>query len=147
VTPGLGKWMVTIAAWLFALSTMISWSYYGEQGVYFLCGNLSEKATSSIVFFYKLIYAALILLTTALAMPVFDLENGKGAIIGTDHELDNWTTLGLGVMLVANIPIMLIFGAKAMKTYHTYFRRMKAGGDDPHDAPPISDVMEGRDVE
>jgi alanine or glycine:cation symporter, AGCS family len=33
VTPGLGKYLVPIAAWLFALSTMISWSYYGEQGV------------------------------------------------------------------------------------------------------------------
>ncbi|MCA9298528.1 MAG: sodium:alanine symporter family protein, partial [Phycisphaerales bacterium] len=30
--PGLGKWLVVFAAWLFAVSTMISWSYYGEQG-------------------------------------------------------------------------------------------------------------------
>ena len=29
VTPGLGKWLVTLAVWLFAISTMISWSYYG----------------------------------------------------------------------------------------------------------------------
>ena len=33
VTPGLGKWLVTLASWLFAISTMISWSYYGEQGM------------------------------------------------------------------------------------------------------------------
>jgi Na+/alanine symporter len=44
VTPGLGKWLVPIAAWLFALSTMISWSYYGEQGVYYFFGNHGEKA-------------------------------------------------------------------------------------------------------
>lgn len=31
VFEGLGKWLVTIAAWLFAISTMISWSYYGEK--------------------------------------------------------------------------------------------------------------------
>ena len=44
-----------------------------------------------------------------------------------------WTTLGLGVMLVANIPIMLIFGATAMKAYREYFKRMDAGEDPPHE--------------
>ena len=38
----------------------------------------------------------------------------------TDAELDMWTTLGLGAMLVANIPIMWIYGPKAMQAYHTY---------------------------
>jgi AGCS family alanine or glycine:cation symporter len=41
VTPGLGKWLVTLAAWLFAISTMISWSYYGEQGMVYLAGQKS----------------------------------------------------------------------------------------------------------
>ena len=31
-------------------------------------------------------------------------------------------------MLVANIPIMLIFGRQAMKAYHGYFKKMKEGG-------------------
>jgi AGCS family alanine or glycine:cation symporter len=57
-----------------------------------------------------------------------------------------WTTLGLGVMLVVNIPIMLLFGYKAMNAYHDYFRRMKSG-DDAHAAPPITDVVEGKDVQ
>src|SRR5690606_3945852 len=39
VTPGLGKWLVMIASWLFAVSTMISWSYYGEQGVIYIAGQ------------------------------------------------------------------------------------------------------------
>ncbi|MEL7450528.1 MAG: amino acid carrier protein, partial [Pseudomonadota bacterium] len=30
--PGLGKWLITIASWLFAISTIITWGYYGEQG-------------------------------------------------------------------------------------------------------------------
>ncbi len=147
VTPGLGKWMVSFAAWLFAISTMISWSYYGEQGVYFLCGALNKKTTGTIVFLYKVVYAILIFLTTALAMPIFGSGPEKTAIIGTDHELDNWTTLGLGVMLVANIPIMLIFGPQAMRTFHAYFKRMKSGKDGPHEAPPLTDVIEGKDVE
>lgn len=143
--PGLGKWLVSIAAWLFAISTMISWSYYGEQGIYYFVGNMGDKFAKNASLIYKIIYALLILLTTILAMPLFGPE--KKAFIATDHELDMWTTLGLGVMLVANIPIMWIFAAKSMSAYHDYFRRMKAGEDTPHDAPPISDVIEGKDIE
>lgn len=148
VTPGMGKWLVTIAAWLFAISTMISWSYYGEQGVYFMFGRLRKETIGTIVLIYKLIYCALIMLTCVAAMPLIVNESGtKVPIIGTDAELDMWTTLGLGVMLVANIPIMLLFGSQAMKAYHDYFRRMDAGQDPPHAAPPISDVVSGEDVE
>jgi AGCS family alanine or glycine:cation symporter len=142
--PGLGKWLVSIAAWLFALSTMISWSYYGEQGIYYFFGNKGEEGARPAVFIYKIVYSLLILLTTILAMPLFGPD--KKPIIATDVELDMWTTLGLGVMLVANIPIMWIFGAKAMGAYHEYFKRMKAGGDPPHKAPHFTEVVEGKDV-
>ncbi|PCI11481.1 hypothetical protein COB72_00750 [bacterium] len=143
--PGLGKWLVSIAAWLFALSTMISWSYYGEQGIYYFVGNMGDKFAKNAAFIYKIIYALLILFTTMLAMPMFGPD--KKAFIATDHELDMWTTLGLGVMLVANIPIMWIFAAKSMKAYHEYFSRMGGSHDTPHDAPSIADVVEGKDVE
>lgn len=33
-----GRWIVTATVTLFAFSTMISWSYYGEQGVTFIVG-------------------------------------------------------------------------------------------------------------
>ncbi|MCC5822740.1 MAG: amino acid carrier protein [Phycisphaerales bacterium] len=147
VIPGLGMILVTVAAWLFAVSTMISWSYYGEQAVQFLFGNLRQKTLDKVVFFYKLFYCACILLTTVLAMPLFTASDGsKRAVLSTDAELDMWTTLGLGVMLVVNIPIMLLFGHKAMRAYHDYFRRMESGGDDAHEIPPITDVVEGKDV-
>jgi AGCS family alanine or glycine:cation symporter len=146
--PGLGKILVTIAAWLFALSTMISWSYYGEQAVRFLFGNLSKSAQGMIVFGYKIFYCLCILLTTVLAMPLFSNAQGdKRPILATDVEIDMWTTLGLGVMLVVNIPIMLLFGYKAMNAYHDYFRRMKAGGDDAHTPASLIDVAEGKDVQ
>ncbi|MDQ7013550.1 MAG: amino acid carrier protein [Planctomycetota bacterium] len=147
--PGLGKWLITVAVWLFAISTMISWSYYAEQGVYYLCGPFSEKFKKSVVFVYKLIYCALILLTCVAAAPLMtDAVTGrKVALIGTDEQLDSWTTLGLGVMLVANIPIMLIFGAKSMKAYHTYVGKLKRGELHPHAAPSVTDVIEGKDVE
>ncbi|MCC5785279.1 MAG: sodium:alanine symporter family protein [Phycisphaerales bacterium] len=147
VQPGLGKWLVTIAAWLFAVSTMISWSYYGEQGVYYFCLKLNKATTNAVVLVYKFIYCALIFLTTVAAMNIFTASDGsKQPLIGTDEQLDMWTTLGLGVMLVVNIPIMLIFGAQAMKSYHEYIGRLKRGELDPHPAPPITDVAEGKDV-
>ena len=125
--PGLGKYLVTLAAWLFALSTMISWSYYGEQGVVFLFGDRA-------VMVYKLIYCIMIIVAAA-------------GFIQTDAELDALTAIGTGVMLWANIPIMLIFGGVAMTAYHVYGRKLKAGEFHPHAAPPLDDVMSGHDVE
>jgi alanine or glycine:cation symporter, AGCS family len=127
VTPGMGKYLVVIAAWLFAISTMISWSYYGEQGVVFLFGDKS-------VIPYKIIYCLMILVASA-------------GFIQTDAELDNITALGTGVMLWANIPIMLIFGSVAMKAYHNYSGRLKRGELDSHAPASIPDVVEGKDVE
>ena len=127
IKPGLGTWLVLIASWLFAISTMISWSYYGEQGMVFLLGEKS-------VLPYKLMYCILIIIST---LP----------FIETDEQLDNLTALGTGLMLWANIPIMLIFGTVAMKAYHEYGRKLKAGEFHPHEAPPITEVMEGKDVE
>ncbi len=125
--PGLGTWLILFASWLFALSTIISWNYYGEQGVVYLFG---EK----LILPYRLIYCVLIIVAT-------------GPFIQTDADLDNLTALGTGVMLWANIPIMLIFGGVAMGAYHKYGKKLKAGEFHPHAAPKVTDVVEGRDVE
>jgi AGCS family alanine or glycine:cation symporter len=105
--PGIGTWLILVAAWLFAISTMISWSYYGEQGVVYLFGN-------SVVPLYKIVYCLLIVVAT---LP----------LVKTAKEIGNLSDLGTGLMLWANIPIMLLFGFVAMKAYHSYFRRLKAG--------------------
>lgn len=128
VMPGLGMWLVTIACWLFAISTMISWGYYGEQGIIYLLGKEA-------VLFYKVTYCMLIIIATL-------------GFIRTDAQLDEWTALGTGVMLFANIPIMLIFGVQAMRAYHDYVHRLKTGQmEPPHAAPKLTDVIEGRDVQ
>ncbi|MCB1055074.1 MAG: sodium:alanine symporter family protein [Acidobacteria bacterium] len=109
--PGLGFLLVPAVAWLFALSTMISWSYYGEQGIIYLFG-------SRWVMPYRWVYCLLIL---AASSP----------LIRTEAELDVVSTLGTGVMLAVNIPIMLVFGAQAMRAYHAYMRRLDAGELEP----------------
>jgi AGCS family alanine or glycine:cation symporter len=125
--PGLGKWLVTIAVWLFALSTLISWSYYGEQGVIFLAG---ERA----VLPYKIIYCTLTVVATL-------------GFLETDAQLDNLTGTGTGVMLFVNVPIMWLFGRQAMIAYKDYFDRYKAGRMGPgHEPPSLDDLISGRDV-
>ena len=124
VRPGLGKWLVTIASWLFAVSTMISWSYYGEQGVVYLAG---ERA----VLGYKLIFCLLIVVATL-------------GLIETERDLDNLTGVGTGVMLFVNIPIIWLFGSQAMRVYREYVGRLKSGRMGPdHPAPSIEELLRG----
>jgi AGCS family alanine or glycine:cation symporter len=120
--PGLGTWLILLASWLFAISTMISWSYYGEQGMVFMLGNWS-------VIPYKIVYCGMIIIST---LP----------FIETDEDLDGLTALGTGVMLWANIPIMLIFGFIAMKAYHSYIHRLKSGEFKSHKARSLNDMID-----
>jgi AGCS family alanine or glycine:cation symporter len=126
VLAGLGLWIVPATAFLFAYSTMISWSYYGEQGIVFLAGPRAVMP-------YRLVYCALILFSCS-------------GLVKTENELDIVSTLGTGVMLWVNIPIMLIFGPMAMKAYHEYMGRLKRGEFKGHGYPKITDVVEGKDV-
>jgi len=127
VHRGLGKWLITVASWLFGISTIIAWAYYGEQGIAYLAGERG-------ILPYKIVYCSLIILATL-------------GHIQTDADLDNVTGVGLGVMIWANIPITLIFGYQAMRAYKEYIGRLKGGGMRPdHPAPDLDDLLSGRDV-
>jgi len=121
VTPGLGKWVVTVATWLFAISTMISWCYYGEQGVVFIGG---EKP----VVVYKIVYCILIVIATL-------------GFVKTDADLDNVIGIGTGIIMFANIPIIWMFGYQAMRSYKDYIKRLKAGNMGPDSKPPSLDEL------
>ncbi len=127
VTPGLGKWLVSIAAWLFAISTIISWAYYGEQAFVFLTRDRAVLA-------YKLVYCALIVIATL-------------GFIKTDVDLDLVTGVGTGVMMFSNLPILWFFGYQAMRAYREYVGRLKSGRMGPdHPPPSLDDLLSGRDV-
>jgi AGCS family alanine or glycine:cation symporter len=124
--PGLGKILVTMAAWLFAISTMISWSYYGEQGMIYMLGQRS-------VILYKLAFLALAIV---------------GAVAITDTgDMEALMDLGTGAMLWSNIPIVVVLGFLAVRSMNAYGRDLKAGRFPRHGAPPIEDVVSGEDVE
>ncbi|MCK6483574.1 MAG: sodium:alanine symporter family protein [Phycisphaerae bacterium] len=125
--PGLGKWLVTVAAWLFAYSTMISWAYYGEQGIIYIFRR-------RFIMTYKVIYCGLAVFVT---LPGF---------ITTTGQLENLADLGTGVMLFANLPIILFMGHQAMRAFRDYFSRLDSGRMESHAAPALTDVVEGRDV-
>jgi len=128
VAPGLGKWLITIASWLFAISTIIAWGYYGEQGAIYVFG---DKAAIP----YRLAYCSLTFIATL-------------GHIKTSADLDNMTGIGLGVIIYANLPICWIFGYQAMRAYKDYVGRLKAGKMGPdHPPPSIDDLISGRDIE
>jgi len=103
-SPGLGKWMVTLAVWLFAISTMISWSYYGEQAMVYLFGENSVTP-------YRIVYCILAVVACT-------------GFITSTAELGNFSDLGAGMMLVVNIPITLLLGHQAMRAYKGYVARL-----------------------
>ncbi len=104
--PGLGKWLVTFASWLFAISTMITWAYYGEQGIIYIFGNRS-------VLTYKLFFL----------IAVF---YGATGISGTGHIL-SIIDISTGAMLWANLPIVLALGHLAVRSLNEYLHRLKNG--------------------
>lgn len=110
--PGLGKWLVTLACWLFAFSTLISWSYYGEQAVVYLFGE-------RLIVPYKIAFC---LATAAIT---------KRGLISDTNGLANLSDLGTGCMLFANLPIVLLLAARAMRAMRDYFRRLDAGELEP----------------
>ncbi|MBT8422884.1 MAG: alanine:cation symporter family protein, partial [Gammaproteobacteria bacterium] len=128
VVPGLGQWLLTLAVWLFAISTMISYSYYGEQAMVFLAGDASVMP-------YKVVYCLLAVVATM-------------GFLQTDAQLDNLSGFGTGVMLFVNVPVIWLFGAQAMRAYKDYIQRLDAGKVGPeHENPPLEDVISGADVE
>jgi AGCS family alanine or glycine:cation symporter len=107
VHPGLGRWLITIAVWVFGLSCIISYGYYGEQGVIYLFGE-------HVVLPYRVLWCV------AAAVACF-------GFITTSGELDAISTVGMGFMYAINLPLLLLLGSKAMRAYHDYFQRLDNG--------------------
>jgi len=101
--PGLGRWLITIAVWVFSLSTLISYGYYAEQAVIFLGGA-------------KHILALRLLWCAAAALAC-------AGWLKTSEQLDAISTVGMGFMYAINLPMMLLLGHRAMWAWHDYFRR------------------------
>ncbi|MCH7227416.1 alanine/glycine:cation symporter family protein [Haloferula sp. A504] len=56
-------YVLTVAVFLFAFSTMISWSYYGEQAIYYLVGGNQHVITA-----YKLVFCGCVVVGAAASL-------------------------------------------------------------------------------
>jgi AGCS family alanine or glycine:cation symporter len=101
---GFGTWTVTLAVFLFALSTTISWSYYGDRCAEYLFGLRAVKI-------YRWLYVGFVFLGAVLALEVV------------------WAygDLALGLMAAPNLIAVFILGPrvkrwtdKYMAEKHTY---------------------------
>lgn len=97
-------YMLTIAVFVFAYSTMISWSYYGERASEFLFGHKGIKV-------YRVVFLFFVFIS-----PMISLEN----VIG-------FTDLLILSMAYPNILGMLFLSGKVAAKAKDYQQRLKNG--------------------
>ncbi|MCH7704424.1 MAG: alanine:cation symporter family protein, partial [Planctomycetes bacterium] len=102
---GFGKWIVTLGVCLFAFSTMISWSYYGETGAEYLFGPRA-------ILPYKFVFVVFVFLGMVLDS------------FTTVYEFSDGTT---GLMVLCNLPVLLMLSPAVIRAAKDYFGRLDKG--------------------
>lgn len=101
-------YLLLVAICIFAYSTVISWSYYGERAVEYLFGSsLGENAIKM----YKVTYVLIIIL---------------GPVLSVGHVVD-FADLMLLSMAFPNILGMIYLHKKVLSKIHDYMERFRAG--------------------
>ncbi len=107
---GIGDWfpyLLTLAVVLFAFSTMLSWGYYGEQALLFLCGGEYKKP---VVISYKLVFCLVVVL---------------GAILGSGSAV-NIGDAFLFAMVVPNLIGMFFLLPKVRESLKDFMAHARA---------------------
>jgi AGCS family alanine or glycine:cation symporter len=102
---GFGAYIVTVGVCLFAFSTMISWSYYGEKGTEYLLGPRA-------ILPYKFVFVIFVFL--GMMLPEF-------------KWVYNFSDTAVGLMVFCNLPAVLILSPTVLRAARDYFRRLDAG--------------------
>lgn len=105
VIGGFGTWFLPIAAFFFAFSTIVSWSFYGETCTQYLFGD-------RMILPFKLTFVAMILV---------------GAAITKLSPVLNFSDSMLGLMLVPNLIGTFLLAPKVITATRDYFARLKSG--------------------
>lgn len=112
IVPG-GHYIITLAVPLFAYSTMIAWSYYGDRSVTFLWGR-------NALMFYRVVFVVFTFIGCTLALPlVWDMA-----------DVSN------GLMAAPNLIALIALSRFAKREYADYFARMEQArrqGRAPHE--------------
>jgi AGCS family alanine or glycine:cation symporter len=96
--------LLAVAVFIFAYSTMISWSYYGERAVEFLLGQRGIMP-------YRVVYLIFVVL---------------GPILSLQNVIDFADIVFLS-LAVPNILGMIILSGKVRSMLDDYVRRLRAG--------------------
>ena len=107
-------WVLVIAIFLFAFSTMISWSYYGLKGFDYLFGSLFEK-----VFGHRK-YMKLTYQLFFLACIVIGASSELGAVL-------DFSDMMILSMAFPNIIGLLIMAPEVKRDLSDYLSRVKSG--------------------
>lgn len=102
--PGFGGFFVPVAVFLFAYSTLLSWSYYGERAVDYLFGAKG-------ILPYKLLFCV-------------------AAVIGSVWSIGPilaFSDMMLGLMVIPNLIAVLLLTPRLRKEVKSYFLRLKKG--------------------
>jgi len=99
-----GRWIVTLTVTLFAFSTLISWSYYGEQGVTFIFGEKYIPA-------YRYVFIAFIFI---------------GAIAQLNIVL-NVSDAVYGLLALPNLFACYLLLPKVKTALNEYSKKLKSG--------------------
>ncbi len=97
-----GNYVVTICVFLFALSTMISWSYYGDRCVTYLFG-------AKYVIYYRAVFIGFVYLGATTAL----------------ETVWAFGDLALGIMTVPNLIAVVLLMPKVLELTRDYFGRMR----------------------
>ncbi|MCA8888306.1 MAG: alanine:cation symporter family protein, partial [Parvularculaceae bacterium] len=109
--PGIGGHVVTISLALFAFTTVLGWSYYGERCAEYL---FSEKA----VLPYRILYVGVVL---AAALVLYTGDN-MDALINTIWLATDTLT---GLMAAPNLVALLGLSPLVFRMTREYFEREK----------------------
>lgn len=107
--PGFGSIFISIAGFCFALSTMITWSYYGETASAWVFGDVAVTP-------YRLAFVAL-----AFVGAVYEL----GVVISFSDAL-------VGLLVVPNVIALVLLSPRVAGWSRDYFARLRAGEFDRH---------------
>lgn len=107
-------YLLVVAIFLFAYSTMISWSYYGLKGFDYLFGGFSRKLFGSrevAKYVYFVIFLGFIII-------------GASSNLGSVIDFSDMMILAMGV---PNILGLLILAPEVKRDLNEYWRKLKSG--------------------
>ena len=99
---GFGSVFITLSVVLFAFSTMITWSYYGEVALIFLFG---KKA----VLPFKWVFISVIILGSTITL----------------NSVLNFSDLMVGLMVIPNVIAIIYLMGDVKKDATIYFEKLK----------------------